>query len=90
MTEKPGGRNLVLGDRRKEWRPVSAELGKGRLQKGLRLRLSNRQFQVEGDQREGVPGTPSHEEERGSLHVVGLLLCRHQEVMKGETSRADR
>lgn len=28
-TEKPGGRNLALGDRRKEWRSVSAVSGKG-------------------------------------------------------------
>lgn len=61
-----------------------------RLQKGLKLRLPNRQLQVEGDQRDGVPGTPSHEEEWRSLHILGLLLCRHQEVIKGESSRADR
>lgn len=61
-----------------------------RLQKGLKLRLPNRQLQVEGDQRDRVPGTPSHEEEWRSLHILGLLLCRHQEVIKGESSRADR
>lgn len=59
-----------------------------RLQRGLKLRLSIRQFQVEGDQSDGVPGTLSHEEEQGSLR--GLLLCRHQEVIKRETSRAGR